>query len=122
MYRKFGFVIAAVAALALSSQSADAKWRKHHHDKALFWTSLGVGAAATAGYFAIKDSHNVSNAAAWGLSTVGCLAVAPMVGTLVVKRPLTYREAHVMAASCVLPVVGGWLVNRMYDHHPRWPK
>ena len=48
------------------------------------------------------------------------MAVSPMVATMVVNRPLTMREAHVLVASCVLPIVGGWLVNEAYDAHPEW--
>ena len=30
------------------------------------------------------------------------------------------REAHVLVGSCVIPIVGGWLVNEAYDAHPEW--
>jgi hypothetical protein len=37
-----------------------------------------------------------------------------------VNRPLKFQEAHYLIASCVLPVVGGWLVNQAYAAHPEW--
>ena len=40
-----------------------------------------------------------------------------MVGTLVLNRPLTYREAHTLIGSCVIPIVGGWLVDQAYRNH-----
>jgi hypothetical protein len=43
-----------------------------------------------------------------------------MVATVVLGRPLTQREAHVMIGSCVVPIVGGWLVNEAYEAHPEW--
>jgi hypothetical protein len=51
---------------------------------------------------------------------VGCAAISPMVATAVLKRPLTYREAHILIGSCVIPVVGGWLVNEAYNAHALW--
>ena len=36
------------------------------------------------------------------------------------NRPLTYREAHILIGSCVIPIVGGWLVNEAYNHHVLW--
>ncbi len=45
------------------------------------------------------------------MTTIGCMAVAPIVGTVVLNRPLTLREGQVLAGSCVVPIIGGWLVN-----------
>ena len=55
-----------------------------------------------------------------GLTTIGCAAVSPMVATVVLNRPLTMREGHVLIGSCMIPIVGGWLVNEAYDAHPEW--
>ena len=43
-----------------------------------------------------------------------------MVGTVVLNRPLTYREAHILIADCVIPFVGGWLVNEAYNSGALW--
>jgi hypothetical protein len=128
MNRKLAIGAALIAAFAFSCQGADAHWRKHHGDKRLMAVSIGVGAASTAAYFSANDWHSkdwtynggLTRFGAWGLTTIGCAAASPIVATLVLNRPLTFREAHSLAASCILPIVGGWLVNKMYDAHPEW--
>jgi opacity protein-like surface antigen len=54
------------------------------------------------------------------LTSIGCAAVSPIVGTLVLNRPLTMREGHVTIANCFIPFLGGWMVNAAYDAHPEW--
>jgi hypothetical protein len=110
MYRRFVIVAAALAAFVLTAHSADAK--KHHPDKRLRYTSIGVGAAWTGGLWAAK---NVSTGAALGIGSFGCAITSPMAATAVLHRPLTYREADVLIGSCIIPVVGGWLVNEAYN-------
>jgi hypothetical protein len=51
---------------------------------------------------------------------MGCAALSPIVATAVINRPLTYREAHIMIADCLIPIVGGWLVNEAYNQHILW--
>jgi hypothetical protein len=48
-------------------------------------------------------------------TTIGCAATAPMVATVALNRPLKYREAHILIGSCVIPIIGGWLVNEAYN-------
>jgi hypothetical protein len=127
MNKRLAIFAAVIAASAFTCQGADAKEGKHHEDKRLAAVSIGVGAASTAAYFAINDwkwdwnnGSGISQWGAWGITTVGCAAVSPMVATVVLNRPLTMREGHVLFASCVLPIVGGWLVNEAYDAHPEW--
>jgi len=121
---------AAAAALCLSSHAADAGPRKQL-DPRLTVTSIAVGAGATVAYFGIGGWHfngewNLSNGngvtkfGAWAATTIGCMAVSPMVGSVVVQRPLTLREAQVLTASCVIPIIGGWLVNEAWNAHPEW--
>ena len=60
-------------------------------DPRLAASNLAVGAGATVGYYAIRDSHRglygtrgiVKPGAAYGLTTAGCAAVSPIVGTIV---------------------------------------
>jgi hypothetical protein len=118
-------LVAVCAALALTAQSAQAQHRPI--DRRLTGVSIGVGAAATAGYFAINgwkwkwnNASGLTQAGAIGITTLGCAAVAPMVATVVLNRPLTMREGHVMVASCIIPIIGGWLVEQAYDAHPEW--
>jgi hypothetical protein len=42
--------------------------------------------------------------------------VYPMVGTVVLNRPLTPREAYVGMAGWVVPFIGGWLVDAALPH------
>jgi|SRR5450631_1172352 hypothetical protein len=126
MNRKIAIFAAAIAAFAFTCQSADAHWRKHH-DKRLTAVAIGVGAASTAAYLSINNwrlnGWNASGITAFGAlaaTTGGCIAVSPMVATLVVGRTLTVREVHVLTGSCLIPIVGGWLVNAAYDAHPEW--
>ena len=127
MIRKIGVLAAALVAFAFAAQAADAKGKKV--DPRVEAVNMGVGAASTAGFFAINkwnwkwDTANTGGmgvGTAVALTTVGCMAAAPIVSTIVINRPLTQREAHVTAASCLIPVIGGWLVNEAYDEHPEW--
>jgi hypothetical protein len=110
-----------------SIQAAEAKVHKRV-DPTLSAVSTGVGAGWTAGYFAINHWNWKWNAATAGISqagaivgtTMGCAATSPMVGTAVLNRPLTYREAHILIADCVIPFVGGWLVNEAYNNGTFW--
>ena len=126
MIKRVGVVAAAVAALALVCQPVHAAEVKKS-DPRFDAVSIGVGAAATLGYFAIGDwrlkYHNVNGitaAGAWAFTTVGCAAVAPMVATVVLNRPLTMREGDSLVASCIIPIIGGWLVDQAFDAHPEW--
>jgi hypothetical protein len=125
MNRKFAFVAAIVAAFTVTCQAANAGHR--HTDPRLTAVEIGVGTASTVGYFAINNwkwkwnnTSGLTQLGAIGATTMGCAAVSPMVATVVLNRPLTYREAHVLVASCVLPIIGPWLVNQAYDTHPEW--
>jgi hypothetical protein len=127
MNKALAMLTAAIAAFVFTCQGADAHWRKHHVDKRLVAVSIGVGAASTAAFFSINNwkfdhwhASSISQFGAYAGTTIGCMAVSPMVATVVVNRPLTMREAHVLVASCVLPIVGGWLVNQAYNAHPEW--
>jgi hypothetical protein len=127
MNRKLAIVAAVIAAFAFTCQGADAKSRRHV-DKRITAVAIGVGAASTAAYFAINNwkwnswdnSSGLTRWGAWGVTTMGCAALSPIVATAVLDRPLSYREAHVLIGSCVIPIVGGWLVNEAYNHHVLW--
>jgi hypothetical protein len=122
--RRFAMAAACLAAMGLTVQGAQA----HSGKKKLLATEIVVGGAATAAYFAIgnwrwngwDNGFGITRLGAAALTTVGCAAVSPMVATAVLARPLTQREAHVLIGSCVVPIVGGWLVEAAYDAHPDW--
>jgi hypothetical protein len=126
MNRKIALFAAAIAALAFTCQGADAHGRRHINKK-IAATAVVVGAASTAAYFAINNwkwnwnnSSGLTSLGAAGLTTMGCAAVSPMVATVVLHRQLTMREAHILVGSCVIPIVGGWLVNEVWNAHPEW--
>ncbi|HEY4918970.1 MAG TPA: hypothetical protein VII40_02600 [Xanthobacteraceae bacterium] len=91
-------------------------------DRRLIAPSIAVGAATTGAYFAIRNQGGgvgrFSEGGAIGLSTVGCMALTPLVSGIVVQRELTRREVHVMLANCVVPFIGGWLMDAYFDRHP----
>jgi hypothetical protein len=108
--RKISVAIAALAALALTVSAAEAGKRKQIDptiEAIAFWTGAG-STGISVGF------HNL--AAGAGVSTVGCVLVSPLAAMAVTKRRLTNREANFMFASCVVPVVGGWLMNEVYTN------
>jgi hypothetical protein len=127
MMRKPLCLIATITIFTFNSFTADAAWRSPA-DERLNAVSIGVGAASTAAFFAFNDWHWKWNSSRHGitalgagvLTTVGCGALSPIVATAVINRPLTYREAHVLIADCIIPFIGGWLVNDAYNKHIFW--
>ena len=126
MNRKLALFAALVAAFAFTSQGAQAHGH-HHIKKKIVVTEVVVGAASTAAFFAINNwkwnwnnSSGLTSAAAWGATTLGCAAVSPMVATVLLNRPLKTREAHILIGSCIVPIVGGWIVNEVWNAHPEW--
>ena len=116
MYRKFLVLAAVFAAFVFTVQAADAGQQKKIDPK-IDATSFWVGAAGTGAGFAM---HSAGAAGALAVTTYGCVVVSPMVATVVLNRPLTYREAHILIGSCIIPVVGGWLVNEAYNNGWLW--
>jgi hypothetical protein len=125
---RLGMMTVVIAAVAVLGQSAQAGPRQHRADPRIDAVGLGVGVASTVGFLALNGWHFGKGHATSALgttgalvaTTAGCVVVSPMVATVVVRRPLTYREAHVLAAGCVVPFIGPWLVNAAYDAHPEW--
>lgn len=123
-------VAAAAALFALSAVPAKADWiwPWSVRDPRLATSNLVVGVGATAGYFALRHHHRGARwngtwhgaGGAYALSSIGCAAVSPIVGTIVVQRPLTQQEVGVSTANCFLPFLGGMLVNAAWDAHPEW--
>jgi len=128
MNRKIAVFAALIGAFALTCQNAQAGGRHHHINKKIVAVAIGVGAASTAAYFAINNWHwsgwnngsGLTRVGAYGVTSLGCAAVSPMVATVVLNRALTQREGHILIGSCFLPIIGGWLVNEAYNAHPDW--
>jgi len=127
MKRSLALAAAVIAAFALTVQAANAGSGRHHVKKEIKAAAIVTGAAATATLFAINDwkwkwsnSSGLTVLGAYTATTIACAAASPMLATALLKRPLTNREAGILAGSCVLPIVGGWLVNEAYNAHPEW--
>jgi hypothetical protein len=122
-------IIVLAAGLAATCQPANAFLLDHHPkvDRRVEAVSLGAGIASTLGYFAMRDwtlgggdAHNTV-AQAWGVTSAACMVLSPIVaGAIVRERELTQREVWVMEGSCLIPIVGGILVNALWDAHPEW--
>lgn len=127
MFRKFVVLAAAVAVFAVTAQAATAAQRKPV-DPVIDATNFWVGAAWTAALFGINHWDTKWDAASAGISstgaiigtTIGCMATSPMVATVALNRPLKYREAHILMGSCLIPFVGGWVVNEAYNNGWLW--
>jgi hypothetical protein len=127
MKRSLALAAAVIAAFALTVQAANAGSGRHHVKKEIKAAAIVTGAAATVTFFAINDwkwkwnnSSALTSLGAYTATSIACAAASPMLATVLLKRPLTNREAGILAGSCVLPIVGGWLVNEAYNAHPEW--
>ena len=60
----------------------------------------------------------------YGITTIGCMALSPIISGLLVsaneRRELRSSEAMGMLADCIVPFIGGWIVQAAYDAHPEW--
>jgi hypothetical protein len=115
MNRRLAILVAAFIAFALTAQAADARVHKPV-DRRLDAIGTGVGLPFTALLF---WGHAPSGAPT-AIGTIGCAAASPIVATAVLHRPLSYREAHILIGSCVIPFIGGWLVNEAYNNGWLW--
>jgi peptidoglycan/LPS O-acetylase OafA/YrhL len=89
-------------------------------DQRVATVGLVVGLGSTAAYFIAKDGHG-TDWGAYGVATAGCMVLAPMVAAAFVpERQLTTREVLTMEGSCVIPIIGGFLVNALFDANPQW--
>jgi len=115
-----------VATLVLTCQPAEAFLRHRKVDPRVADVSLGVGIASTLAYWTGLDwSWNKHSSGykwgVWGATTAGCIVLSPMVAAAFIReRELTFREVWVMEGSCVIPIIGGWLVNAALDGNPSW--
>lgn len=133
MKRFFLAALALIAVIGLQPQAAHAQsnnynswnafwaWLSHGQDPRLTTVSIGLGAAATAASFAATTRHHghIGDGvfvSAWAVSSAACAAAYPIVGTLVINRPLTPREAYTGIADCFVPFIGGWLVDAWLPH------
>src|SRR5258707_14462624 len=93
---------------------------------------IAVGVASVGAYYAIAPRHHIHRAhgftklGALGITTAGCMVVAPMFAAAVVDitehRELTSREALGVTGDCVVPILGSMFWNAAFDAHPEWER
>ena len=128
MYQKLLRAAAVILAIGLHSQIVRAEdnpilsFLFGHQDPRLTATGIGVGLASTGASYAMTHKHGVpavrfaSPGVAFAVTSYGCAVVYPIIGTIVVNRPLTPREAYTGIASCIVPFIGGWIVDNALPH------
>jgi hypothetical protein len=126
--RRAAIVASLIAAAVVVNRPASAEdfflFQRHPKiDRRVATVGIGASIVGTGAYFAIKEGHNGPSPdwSAWGITTVGCMVLGPMVAAAFVpERQLTSREVLVMEGSCIVPIVGGLLVNGLFDANPQW--
>jgi hypothetical protein len=137
MKRLFLAAIALILAIGLQPQTARASspndgcgngfisWLNHGQDCHLFYGGVGIGIGTTIGSYFLTKKHGtpphrpMTGLAAYGVTTGACAIAYPFVGTFLLNRPLTPREMYIGVAECIVPFVGGWLVDT-YLPHDAW--
>jgi hypothetical protein len=89
-----------------------------------------IGAGTFGAYVALTHRHNkkfFSGKFSWkwyGLTTVGCMALTPILGGALVGanegRELKSSEVFMMTADCVVPIIGGLIAKAAFDANPHW--
>lgn len=120
---------ALILAIGLQSQAVRAdenplwKFLFGHEDPRLTATGIGLGIASTGATYALTHKHGVpavattSAGVAFGVTTFGCMVLYPLIGTIAVHRELTPREAYSGILGCVIPFIGGWIVDQTLPHN-----
>jgi hypothetical protein len=128
MYRKLLRAAALIVTIGLQSQTVRAEdnpilnFLFGHQDQRLTAAGIGIGIAATGASYALTHKHGVpatriaSPGFTFALTSFGCAAVYPIIGTIVVHRALTPREAYTGIAGCAIPFIGGWIVDNTLPH------
>src|SRR5215210_182211 len=124
----------AVATLGLVAQASTAnafllKDRSPNVQAGQLIAGLGMSAV----YFTQTCNRNFSRCARfdsarslkwYGLTTVGCFALSPIIGGLLVsaneRRELRSSEVFMMVGDCVVPFIGGWIAKAAFDANPHW--
>jgi hypothetical protein len=124
----------AVASLGLVMQGGSAKaFLLNDRSPNVTAGQIIVGAGMSAVYFTQTCNRNFSRCARFdsarslkwfGLTTVGCLSLAPIVSAALVShnenRELRSSEVFMIAADCVVPIIGGWIAKAAFNAHPEW--
>jgi hypothetical protein len=121
-------VAALILAIGLQSQAVRAddnpilKFLFGNQDPRLTATGIAVGGASLGASYALTHKHGVpatriaSPGVAFAVTSFGCAVVYPIIGTIVLQRALTPREAYTGIAGCIIPFVGAWIVDQALPH------
>lgn len=128
MKRHLWWAAALILAIGLQSEAAragnDSLWTFlfGKQDPRLTGTGIAIGLVGDGAAYALVHKHGVpatrlaSPGFAFAVTSYGCAVVYPIVATAVVHRALTPREAYTGIANCVIPFVGGWIVDAALPH------
>jgi hypothetical protein len=136
MKKYLGLLAAAVLALGLQSTAAQAHlFGKRSSGVVAAQLVIGLGTSGAAYALVNKHHHHHSLSKTlgshrfwkwYGLTTVGCMALTPMMGAALVghyeKRELKSSEVFIMLGDCVVPILGGLFWQAMFDAHPEWDR
>jgi hypothetical protein len=128
MCRKLLRAAAVIIAIGLQSQTVRAEdnpilnFLFGNQDPRLTATGIGIGVASTGASYAMTHKYGVpaariaSPGVTFAVTSFGCAVVYPIIGTIVVHRALTPREAYTGIAGCVIPFIGSWIVDNALPH------
>lgn len=128
MYRNVWRAAALILAIGLQSQAVRAQDNSilnflfGHQDPRLTATGIGLGVAGDGATYALTHKHGVparriaSPGFAYAVTSYGCAVLYPIIGTVLLQRALTPREAYMGFADCFIPFVGGRIVDAILPH------
>jgi hypothetical protein len=131
MKRFFLAALALVMAIGLQPRTARAQdlttnWNTfvswHGQDPRFFYGGTGIGIGTGVASYYLTKKHGfpahrpVSTGAAYGITTFACAVATPFVDTVLLHRPLTPREMYTSVGDCIVPFIGGWLVDQVLPH------
>lgn len=122
-----------IVAIGLQPRSASAQsnsasaypfltWWGHGQDPRLTAAGMGIGIGTAVWAYFLREKHGnpgharMTALGAYGATTGACIIAYPFIGTVVLNRPLTYREVYMGMADCIVPFVGSWLVDQYLPH------
>jgi len=119
-----GLVVTAVVSFGLLAQTNKANaFLLDDRSPNVTVGQLIAGGSMTGAYFALNHRNRFS-VKWWGLTTIGCIALSPIIGGGLVSlnehRELRSSEVFMMTGDCVVPILGGLFWKAVFDAHPEW--
>jgi hypothetical protein len=130
----FGLVVMALASFGLLAQTNNANaFLLGDRSPNVTAGQIIAGGGMTAAYLLLNCNHGLNHCHKftsatslkwWGLTTVGCFALSPIIAGGLVSanehRELRSSEVFMMTADCVVPIIGGLIMKAAFDAHPEW--